>query len=598
MRRLIFTLLMVVFTGMTVRAARAFSEPFSITQPDGTTLVITLNGDEHFAWLTASDGTLLVEQGKGYYVAAIGDGGELSATTVLAHQPGERNAAEQQACQKQLQRRELFHQYADNTLQAARRAQVTSTGYLPHTGSPKCLIILVNFADVTFSSDDPVAQFEQYFNGKTQQNLGHNEQENIVSVRKYFEQSSHGMFTPQFDIVGPVTLPKNLAYYGANTSSFTRGSDARFNQFCQDAIKAVDGLVDFKQYDNQGLNRAELVCVIYAGYGEHVIENPSNTLWPKCSYQGFVTDDAITVNYMNCSPELFRMSKGSDINGIGSFCHEFSHGMGLPDLYATVPSAQINNQTPEFWDLMDYGGHARNGYAPAPFTAWEQEVMGWIDVEELTGSRSSIALTPLMKGGKAYKFSNGANSEEWMMIENVQSFDYDSRTLGFRYGHGLLVTHLAYSSATVNMGDYPNNTANKPRVSIVPADGLVINGYQFGDGKPYTQAEYTNNMGGDPFPGTGNVTELNADLALPNYKFYNGEETPVFKLKNIVEDTTTGIVTFDFDDGTTTITAVKEEQSDDTDNGYYTLDGRRLDGQPTTRGLYIHNGKKVVVPKH
>ena len=32
------------------------------------------------------------------------------------------------------------------------------------------------------------------------------------------------------------------------------------------------------------------------------------------------------------------------------------------------------------------------------------------------------------------------------------------------------------------------------------------------------------------------------------------------------------------------------------DNGWYLLDGRRLSGKPTTRGLYIHHGKKVSVP--
>ena len=29
-------------------------------------------------------------------------------------------------------------------------------------------------------------------------------------------------------------------------------------------------------------------------------------------------------------------------------------------------------------------------------------------------------------------------------------------------------------------------------------------------------------------------------------------------------------------------------------DAWYTLDGRRLTGQPTAKGLYIHNGQKVV----
>ena len=30
-------------------------------------------------------------------------------------------------------------------------------------------------------------------------------------------------------------------------------------------------------------------------------------------------------------------------------------------------------------------------------------------------------------------------------------------------------------------------------------------------------------------------------------------------------------------------------------DAWYTLDGRRLDGQPTAKGLYIHGGKKVAI---
>ena len=30
-------------------------------------------------------------------------------------------------------------------------------------------------------------------------------------------------------------------------------------------------------------------------------------------------------------------------------------------------------------------------------------------------------------------------------------------------------------------------------------------------------------------------------------------------------------------------------------DAWYTLDGRKLNGKPTTKGLYIHNGKKVII---
>ncbi len=593
MRRLFLSMLLVVMTPLLLQAAPALRVPVTVLQPDGTTLVIQLHGDEHAAWTTTEDGMLVVQKDDAYYVAAISDKGELTASPLLAHQKSLRNTQETAACQVQTARQQLFFDSAERMMKASRRAQVTSSGYFPHSGSPKCLVILVNFSDKSFSSEKPVTQFNQYFSGETQDNLGHNEQKNLVSVKKYFEQSSNGIFSPEFTIVGPYTLPQTMEYYGGNSGS--GGSDKAFGQFCKDAIALAEQDVDFKDYDNTGDNKAELVCVIYAGYGESVGGNPAYTLWPKCGYQGISTSDGVTVSYMNCSPELFRVSNDTDINGIGLFCHEFSHGMGLPDLYPTNTAARINNQTPEFWDLMDYGEYAGNGYAPVPYSAWERSVMGWTELVALTESQNAIELTPLINGGKAYKFGNGGSSEEFMIVENVQPRDTDNKILGYAYGHGMLVWHVAYNSSTVNMGDNPNNTPSSPRVSIVPADGLVINGYQFGDGKQYTQTDYINSLKGDPFPGTSTVTALNASLNLPNYKFYSGDsQTPIFELKNITEDETTKKVSFDFYNGTPsgirTLQADKTESSD-----YYTLDGRRLQGQPQQKGLYIQGGKKIMV---
>ena len=55
-----------------------------------------------------------------------------------------------------------------------------------------------------------------------------------------------------------------------------------------------------------------------------------------------------------------------------------------------------------------------------------------------------------------------------------------------------------------------------------------------------------------------------------------------------------------FGDGeeTTAIVSVSEESgSQGAVTGWYTLDARRLNGQPTTKGLYIHNGRKVLIVK-
>jgi uncharacterized repeat protein (TIGR02543 family) len=52
---------------------------------------------------------------------------------------------------------------------------------------------------------------------------------------------------------------------------------------------------------------------------------------------------------------------------------------------------------------------------------------------------------------------------------------------------------------------------------------------------------------------------------------------------NFGDDEATGIITTNFTNST------------NSSNEWYTLDGRRLDGQPTAKGLYIHGGKKVAI---
>jgi immune inhibitor A len=104
MKRFFWSILMMISVVTAVHASRAFSEPVTVQQPDGTMLTITLYGDEYMSWVTMTDGVLVMETGQGYCVAAINDMGELSATELLAHNPGLRGISEQQACQQQAQR--------------------------------------------------------------------------------------------------------------------------------------------------------------------------------------------------------------------------------------------------------------------------------------------------------------------------------------------------------------------------------------------------------------------------------------------------------------------------------------------------------------
>lgn len=477
----------------------------------------------------------------------------------------------------------------------ATAATIGEGSYLPHTGNVRVLTILAAFQDVGFTVNEPVRAFEQYLNGDKQENLGNMNQLNLASVRQYFETCSHKQFLPQFDIVGPITLPKKMAYYGGSNST---GSDDKFSTFCTDATNLVKDLVpDWTVYDNDKDGRIELVCVIYAGYGQNQGGGDS-TIWAKASRQDVRLNESLRITRFNCSPELFtpQGNYSQYINGTGVFIHELSHCMGLPDLYATNKSGYVNNQGMESFSIMDYGLYNLNGFAPCPYTAWEQEAMGWTEIEELKPSANSqqpIAnLLPVIEGGKAYKLVNSTNDRDFIVMENVQQRGLNTKA----DGHGLLVYHVDYPYATVNMNDSPNNNPGHPSVAVVPSGGLLVSSYLRGNGKTYTRDQWIASLAASPFPGTKGVTSLTDEMKLPNYCFWDGStaKSTDFMLNSITEDAESGTVSFMVAPYDPSGIGDVRIQKEDISGIVYDLHGRKMQGK-LEPGLYIQNGKKIVV---
>ena len=472
-------------------------------------------------------------------------------------------------------------------------AMIGVGSYLQHTGSPRILTILAAFQDVGFTVKDPVKAFDQYLNGNKQEDLGNMNHMNVASVRQYFNTCSYGNFTPQFDVVGPLTLPQNMAYYGGKNNT---GSDDRFSDFCRDALELAKDIVsDWSTYDNDKDDRIELVCVIFAGYGQNQ-GGADSTIWAKASYQNIKVNDTQRISRFNCCPELFHPQYPDYINGTGVFIHEFSHCMGLPDLYATTSTAYVNNQGMETFSIMDYGLYNRNGFAPCPYNAWEQEVMGWTKIEELkptADSQQQVSdLLPLIEGGKAYKLVNADNDRDYIVMENIQKRGLNT----YSAAHGLLVYHVDYPYNTVNMTDAPNSNPGHPGVAVVPANGTLISSYLRGKGKKYTNEEWKESLSSSVFPGPENVTALTDQMQLPNYCFWNSSKAKEtnYMLNSISENEGTGTVSFIVaSDNPSSIDDVRWLKPDDS-HVVYDLQGRRIQGC-LKAGIYIVDGKKIYV---
>lgn len=105
----------------------------------------------------------------------------------------------------------------------------------------------------------------------------------------------------------------------------------------------------------------------------------------------------------------------------------------------------------------------------------------------------------------------------------------------------------------------------------------------------YSYQEMTSELHSVLFVGSGNR------LYWPSEHAILGACRAYFRLNNglIADDIVSARMAFDID--FTGITTLNIDRRSSDDDGWYTIDGRKLDGQPTRKGLYIHGGHTVVI---
>lgn len=484
-----------------------------VEQPDGTQLTLTVQGDEHFHCLVTTDGVPVVRHGEAYYYALFGAEG-LEPSTWLAHEPAQRSAGEQAF----VEALPAEDKAASNMAKARERrnAAANRAAEVPTTGEVYVPVLLVQYKDVKFSTDNPKAAFEERINGDNYTAEG-----GVGSIREYFVEQSGGQFSPRFDIIGPVTLDENMEYYGANDKS---GSDLRPREMVIEACQKVysSRLADFKHYDNNGDGYVDILYVIYAGYGEASYPDMlENTIWPhQWQLATPLTLNGVKISRYACNNELDGY-KGTTLDGIGTFCHEFSHCLGLPDFYDTSSAGTAFGMNQ--WSLMDQGCYNNDGHTPCGYSAYEKDFLGWKPLVELHNP-THVTLKPLSEGGTGYKIVNEAHPNEFYVVEYRDKSGWNK----YAPAEGMLVTHVDYLSSAWHDNSV-NNDPDHQRVSIIPADGKLT----------------AQTLAGDTYPGLSKNTSLTA-TSHPAAKVYRGG----FMNKDITDITATnGMVTFNFMQG-------------------------------------------------
>lgn len=505
----------------------------TVTRPDGTTLRIKKTGDEAMHFTTTEDGILLHEANGVFTYARLTDDGIVESTGITAHNLDMRTAGEVNGAtlldnidmdriakmrNVDLRRAQSYIPYGRIIPEGMQRAPQTGLGLVkstfPTKGSTKGLIILVEYKDVKFTTEDPKRFFNDMINKK-----GFNEYGGTGSALDFFTEQSGGQFTPKFDVYGPVTLNGNRAAYGGNDSN---GSDKNPAGMVAQAVKALDATVDFSQYDTDNDGEIDNVYVFYAGQGE-ASYGPDESVWPHSwdvrSGGYTVTVDGKRLGHYACSNEW----ESSRPDGVGTFIHEFSHVMGLPDLYSTGSSTLTC--TPGAYSCMDYGPYNNDGCTPPNYSAYELNALGWFEPITLSGAES-LSLDPITSGRFALIPTESNN--EFFLIENRQQTGWDT----FIPGHGMLIWHIDYV-ANVFSQNIPNNDSSHQYVDIVEANS-----------QPNNMSVAA--MEGWPFPGSQNKTEFTSTTK-PALKSWAGKAINL-PITNI-EESEDGIISFDVDGG-------------------------------------------------
>ena len=499
----------------------------TISQPDGSSLNVRTVGNEVYHYRLTEDGYAVARNESGFFCYVGEDG---STSGICAHQVAERSDREMEFL-KSLDkdgvirlldsgmgesRYRHFQKPAGATfgegsdIPAVRRMPSANPNL--NSGEKKALVILVQFADVKFSREDPKAEFEAYLNQE-----GYDEKGNLGSVRDYFVDNSSGKFIPSFDVVGPITLNYSAYKDFGNYSVYGTMGAAIALSYALDTLIA-QGELDFKQYDNDGDRNIDFVHMIYAGVGSNDTYQDS-AMWP---HQWYLAGAYACLMQSSCStaprPNGLSLSgkavaaSGYGINrkyyyvnayassneldgvawtdnqsskqkvGVGTFVHEFSHLLGLGDHYATD---NTDTYTASYWDVMDGGAYnvsavgAAIGTAPPYYSGFERMYLGWMTADEIAdGDEHQLHA---VQNNVALKLTNPKNADEFFVMEYRNREKWD---VGLP-NHGMLLWHINYSQSVWEKGEI--NTAAGLHVDLVEADGKAN----------------VNTVTADVFPGTG-----------------------------------------------------------------------------------------------
>ena len=289
-------------------------------------------------------------------------------------------------------------------------------------------------------------------------NKAHYEDMYFNRMAKYFQTESSNRYSVTGEVQGWVKVPFNEALYGRNycggivcatTKALTRDAMAVWVKQQLDSGKSMADIQTYlKKFDvwdrydldgdgvfNEPDGYIDHMQVVHAG-GDEAAGDPhqgTDAIWSHRWYAnlqaggpGGLAGVQIGTNGGLVSSSLIPNNPTGvwlgdytvqpENGGLGVFTHEYTHDLGLPDMYDTSGNTGGAENSTAFWTLMSSGANIGDGGPegigdhPTDLSAWELLNLGWLGAQEgkgpfyqlvQYGEKANIKLGPNVPGTKS-----------------------------------------------------------------------------------------------------------------------------------------------------------------------------------------------------
>ena len=378
--------------------------PVTVSQPDGSEIMLLSTGDEFFNRLHDDNDFTVIQGNDGWYYYGVRSGDEVRPSGVIAGQVDPQASGLKPGAKISP---ELYRKKVE-----AFEYDIPKDKDAPTTGTINNLVIFIRFSDeATSIFNRQRSYYDAYFNKVDGPSLGH-----YFNEVSYEQLSVVSHYYPHVD-----DFTTNLSYqdtnprayfqpYNASTNPTGYQSDSerteREHSLLERAVIAVaEEVPSDLDIDSDGDGYVDNIVFLISGAPGAW----SSLLWP---HRWSLYTKNVVINRKRVMDYNFDLTGTTTYFTVGVICHEFFHTLGAPDLYHyfddTAPDAV------GAWDVMN-----QTSNPPQYMGAWMKYKYGdWITSVPVISEAGQYTLNPLQSPtGNIYRINSPNSSTEFFVLE-------------------------------------------------------------------------------------------------------------------------------------------------------------------------------------